>query len=472
MLKTITNIDGSKVIAAIRTAKPVTATGKVAVENFSKFMAQNRLTALSLEQAIIAFEGLRTDVGITKLLGTLKGLMPTVNRKVACTYELVANEDKTLFLAAGTEAEAKIAELYKYNGDKIINLLVNGQLDAFATNPAVAELIRYAKAARADQANAGLPNANLLANENGPVIVTLVPVLNIAMLDNDNSLVSIDNAMFMLGSKGQVSITDDLSEFNLNTTVSKLLTLLTYLQPTAEPNVLTLKPAFAEAASKYLSITKFELDLLAYNDAFIGINGNFMSLEKAQAILEANRPEILAQTLLSNDARDILNVINELMTTLTDYRGALLTNMYAKKFEAKADAGTFNFYVIKSNAYYNLIVRRDDAMLSCKSYNDIMSMLADDFVATTTSVFNAMSEAYATDIESATSKMNVRVKLANDLADDISKLQQLYDSIVNEIANLDEMADANPAKTKALQELKQKTEDKLASAKDELSKLA
>lgn len=466
MVKTLTNIDGSKVIAAIKATKPVTATGKVAVENFSKFIGQNRLTAIGLEQALVAFESLRADTGLDKLIGTLRGLMPAVNRQVACTYEIIANEDKAVFLAASPEAEQKVAELYKYNAAKIIDKLVNGELDAFATNPAIAQLIRYAKSARADQV--ATSSSDILVTT-GDVGMTIEPIINVQYL-SAGMLMYVDGMLLLAGNRGQIDLVSDLSDYDdLQPQVRKLLSMLQYVKVGDEPNVLTANDDLAEILSKNFSISKLEFDLLATNDAFIGINGTFMDFDKAKAILDANRPEVLASTLLNAEAKAGLDTMLDLMSTLLDFRGAILSNRYAKKFSAD----NISFYVLKLGNYYNLIVRQNGAVVTnIKSYNDVMSMLADEFVTTNVPVFNAMQNAYAADIDAATHKLNVRVKLATDLANDISKLDALYKEISAEIETVGSMSDANPEKIKALNSLKQRTEEKLEAAKAELEKLA
>lgn len=473
MVKTLTNIDGGKVIAALKAAKPVTATGKVAVENFSKFMTVHRLTAGSLESALVSLESLKADVGLKQLIAMLKGLMPVAKRKVAVAYESIANEDKTLFLAASTEAEDKVATLYRYNADKIIDMLCNGYLDNFATNPAIAELIKYAKAARADMVNVQDHPIAFNGNE-ANVTVTLVPVLNVSMI-GEASLVSIDGSLYFVGPNGAIDNAADLQNIELDATVNKLLTILLYLKPTAEPNILTLTDQLATVVAKNLSISKFEVDLLATNDAFVGINGNFMSVEKAQAILSADRTEVLAATLLNDDARTALSILYNIMSTLADYRGTLLTNMYAKKFSCGIMPGNdarLDCMLVKSGVYYNLIVKSDGVNVATKAYNGIMDVLSDDFVASNVPIFNAMQASYAADIDAAASKMNVRVKLAKDLANDISRLQELYESITEELDSLSASMDANPDKITALSQLKTKTEDKLKTAKQELDKLS
>jgi len=464
MLKTITRIDGSKVIAALNAARPVTAAGKVAVENFKRYMQSNCLYALSLEAALESLSRQSYDVGLESLIGTLKGMMPAENRRVAIAYEEVANENKSLFYAVGTEAEQKIAELYQLNGDKIIESLVSGELDAYATNPAISKLIAWAKAARADQVK---NDQTPITYAGGDITVCLVPVLNLSMQD-DALLSSIDKHLFIIGKQGQMNLAGSLSDYNLPTEVQKLVTILDYMQATDEPNVLRLNDELSESAAKHLGITKFEIDLLAQNDAFIGINGNFMSYEKADAILTSRKPEILAATLLSDDARHAMQVINEVIRLMADFRGGLLTNLYAKAFAFN----DFKSYIVKNNAYYNVITTKYDSILSIKSYNDILDVIKDDFITGNPPVFNAVQTAFANDIAAANSKMNVRIKIAEDLASDVAKLESLLKQINEQIDELGTVVDANPEKEKALKELKAKTEEKLDAAKAELQRLA
>lgn len=464
MLKTITNIDGTKVIAALNAARPVTAAGKVAVENFKRYMQTNRLYAIALENALETLSRQSYDVGLESLIATLKGLIPAENRQVAIAYENIANENKAMFYAAGTEAEQKVAELYKLNGDKIIESLVSGELDAYATNPAISKLIAWAKAARVDQAAA---NQVPVTYSGGDITVRLVPVLNLTM-SGDAIVASIDKHLFVIGKRGQLNLAGDLSDYDISTEVQKLITVLDYLKATDEPNIMTLVPEYAEVAEKQLSIKKFEIDLLANNDAFIGINGTFMSYEKAEAILNARKPEILAATLLNDDARRTMQVINEVIRLMADFRGSLLTNLYAKSFEFD----DYKFYIVKNMAYYNVIVAKYNSILAIKSYNDVMDVIKDDFIASNPPVFNAVQNVFAADIDNATSKMNVRIKIADELANDIAKLESLHKQITQQLDDLGTVVDANPEKEAALKELRAKTEEKLDAAKAELQRLA
>jgi IMP dehydrogenase/GMP reductase len=347
------------------------------------------------------------------------------------------------------------------NAAKIVDAINNGALDAYSTNPAIRSLISYANSALSDFTKATGTDLSMKT-----AITKLTPVLSIAVID-DASIVSIDNKLFVAGKRGSLAPVTDLSQYNLKGDIQMLLTVLSSMETTAEPNVLVLKSDFQKIAADNFMIKSFGIDLLATSDKFIIINDNAMSFDKADALLAANKSEIIASMLFNESATNVMKLIRSIMSTMDMYRGALLTNLYAKTVVADE----VRIHVIKFGAGYSVVVMKGDVVIATSAYDDIMQVLADDYIVSNVEASNAFSNAFAADIEKATSKLSVKMKLVNDLIEERARYEALLEKINEEAKSL-ETIDANPEKVAALDELKGKVEEKLSIVVDEIAKLA
>lgn len=470
-LKTIAKIDSTIIAAALESASPVTVDGRKAVSKFKQFLLGNPLTATGLQFAIESLQDLRdnhAEVGIENLLGTLKGIMPAQKRAVAIAYEkmqLQKSQGASIFTASPA-CEAAIAELYDLNASKIIKAIATDDVLApFATNPVVSQLIQYAKAAQADaiRTDKVMP---IVAREGDAVSTSLVPILNIAYA-GENRVIYLDKRIYVVGKRGKLTPVQSLSDLSLSEEAIRILDVLQYLRPTDQPNILTLRDDLAADAAKDMEIRSFSIDLLAAYDGFVLLNGVAMSADKAKALLNVQRPQIVAAALLNPNSKVVMQVINEVLDTLVNYRDALLSNVYAKKISFN----DFAFYVMKFDNSYTLLITKAGTVINLKAYDNIMALLADEYIVGSVEAHNAISVAYAADIEQAQSKANIKLSLINKLSDERQRYEALIEQIKAEEEDLQAMSDANPEKVKALKDIREKAEANLAQVNEEMDKL-
>lgn len=467
MAKLQVNIDSSIVLKAIEKSNPITVSGRVALENFKIFLRNHPLTPAQLEQSLFSLEHMH-DVGLEGFISTLKGVMPTMKRKVAVAYELLQMEPEGSFLKAGIEAEEKLAELYQYNAAKIVKEIADGALDEYQTNPTIASLIAYAKAAYADSsANNVTPLMGI--SDGGGYKQSLVPILNIASLGDNGMLVCIDKYLFIRGTSGGFTTINDLSVLeNVPAEVSTLLDVLREFKlDENNPNILVLNDSIASQMSKTLGIKSLKIDLLGPID-FVSINGEKMDTLKAKEILNANKDSIIANILTSESASSHVKFINSVLDIFEQYRGSIVSNAYARKFE---DENKNCLYVVKTPSYYTAIGTMRDAVVSTTKYNTAYELLADSNVIVDKTLQNMIASVYATDLSEEVNSVSIRRKLLDKLTKEREEYERLLHDIEVEEREMDEVIDPNPEKVEGVKKLKKRITENLDKISDEIQKI-
>jgi hypothetical protein len=462
MKATLTNINASIILQALRKSNPVTAVGRAAVENYRAYLANNSMTAIALENSIISLTTTQYDAGLESLVATLKGMMPESKRRVAVTYELIANEAKTLF-SVGEPALEALNDLYDLDAMKIIDSINSGALDSFKMNPNIAKLINWAKAAYKSAPE------RAMAQGTGDVKVTLTPILNIATTPEGDSLVAIDGKAFLIGKRGKATFIPNLGDIeNIPNEVRAIVAELRNMKvSSSEPNVLVFNDDIIDYVRKALAIDSFGIDLLGDSDTLIRINGNAMSAEKAKTLLQQSESEMIANLILNDTAKDALSMIANSMNLFDRYRGTIYSNKYASKF----DFGNVIVYILNQDDSVTVLTVTGGTVTDASAYDNMFSALSNDIFIANPALHNAVSVAFANDLKEDAKKLSVRQNLAAKLIDERKQYENLLERIKREIDDMADVVDANPDKVKALNELKTKTEEQIATTSEEINKL-
>lgn len=462
-MRTLTNISAATILQALRKAKPLTAVGRSAVENYRAYLVKNTMCAIALENSIVDLTSSKYDPGLEGLVATLKGMMPESQRKVAVAYEAlsIANDNAGIFAAPEAAFEA-LASLYKMNAAKIVKAINDGALDSYKTVPTIAQLVNWAKSAQAAE-----PERQNIVNDS-TAVSSLVPVLNIAATDN-GMIVCIDNKCYLQGERGSMSYIPELGDIeNIPSEVRALMSCLkTMHSATDEPNLLLFNDDVLEVLRKALPIEKFSIDLLAGINELVRINGTAMSSEKAMALLNGSSDELTAALTLNESARDALQIVSTAMNLFEKYRGVISSNLYANKFSAERNT----VYVIDKDDNISVIHAIDGNIVDCKAFNSVFDALASEVFISNPSLHDAATVAFAGALKNDAKKMSVRKQIAMQLADERRQYESLLERINSELDELEQVVDANPEKEKALKDLRDKTTEKIATVIDELSKL-
>lgn len=463
-MKTLVNIDSSKIVAAIRTTTPVTTSGKIALENLRKFISNHTMSATNLLYTIRGLEACRGDFGLEKLISTCKGMVAMERLQVASTFELVQHENKGIFGAVGVEAENALSQLYQMNADKIMFAIHDGALDKYATDAEIRKLIAYANAAVADQMRTSNTKMNIAEKMN----IYMLPVLNIAQIA-DARIVYIDGSLYSVAKSGKLSSVASLADYEIPSDVMSLFDLLQYVvSVTDEPNKMKLAPDYAAVAEKYLGIASLTFDLLADFDHAVEINGQQMSFDKAEAVMTANQQQFLAASYYKNDAQQVLEIINRCIKTLSAYRGALLDNTYANVIAFD----NYKYLVMRFGSAYTLLVKNNGYVVDNKLYNTAIDLLRNDFISNNPEAFNLLQNQYANELQIESSKVSIKVKLAQDLTEERKNYAILLQNITEQEKTLEELgSDANPDKVKELKDLHGKVTEAIDKIDKELEDL-
>ena len=458
-MKSLTNINAGIVLQALRSATPITATGKAAVENYKQWLTANSLNAIALENSIISLTGSNRDAGLESLIATLKGIMPESKRKVAVAFEMVQMEPKNLFSVSDGALEA-LTKLYDYDAEAIIDKINEGALDPFASNPIVAKLIQWAK--RAVQIE---PERKY--NVDGEVVNTIVPILNLAAI-GDDMLIAIDGRLFVQTKRGALTYVPFADDYDISDDVKILIQCLSQMQSSStEPNVLVVKPEVLDIISKALPMQSFEIDLLGDASELVRINGNAMSVEKAMSLLKASESDLLASMLMSDDAKNGLQLVATIMNIFERFRG-VLGNEYANKFAIE----NMVTYIVEKGGAVAEATFVSGSLVESKLFNSIFDLLTSDMFVATPKLHAAISTAFASELKEDAKKLSIRKQIAIKLAEERKQYEALLERINNELDNLATVVDVNPDKVDGLKSLETKTEDKLAVVIEEIEKLS
>lgn len=470
-MKVLANIDARVIQVALESANPLTMAGRHAVANYKNFLVSHALTASGLEMSIGTMARFN-DAGLENLIAVLKGLMPTSKRKVAIAYEQIQMEAKSPF-SAGVEAENALAELYKHNAAAIIEEIRGGALDQYKTNPVIASLIAYANAADRDATMSGTNVTRNVKAASSNAKLAMVPIVNIASLGDSGMMVSIDGGLFILGPNGGLSQVTNLSDFeNIPDDIQSVLTVLGNMQlDDKHANIMTISNAYAESLEKYLGIKSLEIDLLGEYDDFVHLNNVKMSVEKAQAILNANKDSIVANIVTSEEAKKMLELVNTILEVFDKYRGSLLSGQYARKFILNTEDAKTAIYVIKGTSAYSVFTTINGSVTSMKKYNTVYELLADETLIATAELSDMVAGSFQSELKAERNTATVRQNILQKLITEREEYENLLSRINSNLKELDEVEDENPDKRKELNQLKAKIDENIKQVDAEIEKL-
>lgn len=464
MKRTLTNIDGRIILKALRQANPVTAQGKAAVENYRRFLTVRTMNAIALENSIVSLEHDINDAGLAGLTATLKGIIPVQKRYVAIAYEQLAAKPAGMFMGATNECMAALESLYDRNATEIISAINDGVLDAFAVVPEVARLIRWAKSAQRSDARKGI-----VAPAEG-VTVNMVPVLNLASAGED-MLISVDGKAFLQSKGGALTyIPDAVNVDVLTDDVRRLVRVLDIFKSSEEqPNVLELKPEVLEYVRKALPVKSLGIDLLGGVNELVVMNDTPMDADKATRLLMSDNDKLIASKVLDDGAKDAITLLSEAFMLVERYRDVIMSNKFAYKFST---GDKFSMYVLEQKHGYAAIVVVNGSVVSAKSYNSIYDLLASDMVVANTPIYDTIANTYAEQLKHEAKSISVKKQLLEDMTNELREYEALLDRIKKEEEDMALVSDVNQEKVDQLQEVRKKTEEKLATIKEELAKLS
>lgn len=464
-MNSLVNINSEIILRGIDKASPLTAIGRVAITNYKSFLQKQAMTATGLEASIHSLTTDKYDAGLENFVHVLKGLMPTAKRKVAVAYEQLQLQTKGTIFYAGVEAQEVLAQLYTYSADKIIKTINEGALKQWEGNPTIASLIAFARAAKQDRNRNDIPQLP----EDASVKMRLVPLINIASLGDNGMLIALDDNIFIQGTRGSLTKVDNIDAIeNIPSDVRALLASLRVLEIDEKlPSQLTFNSSVMSQLTKTLNVKGFAIDLLAGSSELVVINGTAMSADKAKALLEANRENVIANILNSEEAKNALQLLVSTLEIFDKYRGTLLSNVYSKKFIA----GDYTFYVIKSSLGYTVVSLLGNQVINTKAYNTIYEVLADDVLITNVELHNAISVAYASELVAEKGEASVKQELLKKLIAEREQYVNLFKQIQSEKDGLEQEIDANPEKKAALKDIEDKVTKQVELVVAEINKL-
>lgn len=464
MKPTLTNIKSAVILQALRRATPVTAIGRTAVENYKTFLVNNAMSAIALENSIISLQTTHRDAGLEHLVNVLKGIMPESKRRVAVAYELLQQTRPGLLAGATPEMYTALESLYDLDAVQIIKSINDGALDAFKTNPTIAQLISWANAAVKVA-----PEQTATYGQVGEVDSTLVPVLNLAST-GDNMLVSIDGKVYLQGSRGSLQYLPEAAAYDaMNDDVRLLVKAVNQMIPSkTEPNVLMLRPELLEVAEKNLGVNSFKIDLLGNMDNFVRLNGEAMSASKAEALLSQNKDAMIANILLGDNAKEILSVLINIMSVFERYRDSIAGSAYANKFST-ADT---DIYVVTKDGFVSLIQVVAGNVVSTKAFPTMFDAIRSDMLVAAPAFNSAVSAIFADQLKKDNERLSVKQQIVQDMAREKAEYESLLQRINTELNELEQVVDVNPDKVKALNELKDKAEANVAKLDEQMADLA
>jgi hypothetical protein len=465
MKSTLTNINASKVLQALRKAKPVSMKGRAAVENYRQWLVSNPLTAISLQASIESMTDINQcyDAGNANVVATLKGLMPQAKLKVAVAYEAAyAYIQNNSIMAPSEEAMQALESLYDYDATKIIDRINSGVLDKFATNPEIAKLISWAKSA-----NRAEPERSEL-NADDEVSMSMTPVLVLAMNSENDTLIAIDDKVFLQSKQGAltyVPVIDDAP--GVNDDVKRIVLILGQMHASAsEPNMLMLNDDVLEVIKKSLPIHSFGIDLTGGINELVQMNGTAMSTDKAIALLK-NNDDLVASMVLDDTAKDAIQVISTIMQMFEKYRGSIAGSIYANKYTV----GSTSFYIVPKDNAYGTFVVMNDSVVDTALYNNVYDILHNETVTASPALFGAISKTYASQLKNESSKLSVKRQIVEQLTSERKQYEELLSNIKKEQDDMAEVTDVNEDKVKQLDSLRTKVEQKISEVADEISQL-
>lgn len=464
-MKSIANIKTSVILQALRNAKPLTAVGRSAVENYRAWLVHNPMCAIALENSIAELTSKNYDPGLESLVATLKGLMPESKRRIAVAYERLQYQMPGTIFAPTQAAYEALVTLYNANAVQIIDKINDGALDAFKTSPVIGELIQWAKSAAQD---AERNNSKPIAMR-ADVKFALVPMLNIASADED-MLVQFDGKTFLLSKGGKLTYVPDASEITeLTGDVRALLVCMDAMHVSpVEANILEFNDSIMSVLRNVLPVKSIGLNLLGGSD-FVVMDGESMSPEKAMSLLRANSDDILASMLASKDAiGDALQVVSTALDVFSRYRDMINSNVYVNKFEANDVA----VYMLDRDTKVSVVTTVGGNVMSSNVYTSMFDAMTAEVFVTNPTLYDAVSKTFANELKSDAKKMSVRKQIATKLTEERENYETLLSRINSELDELEQTVDVNPDKVSALKALKDKAADKIATIADELSKLS
>lgn len=466
MKSTLTNINTSKVLQALRKAKPVSMKGRVAVENYRQWLVSNPLTATSLQASIESMSDINQcyDAGNANVVATLKGLLAAPKLRVAVAYEMAYAAYNSKSIVAPSDAAMKALEsLYDYDATLIVSKINSGVLDKFATNPDIAKLIAWARSANATE-----PERTSLVSTDGPVTMSMTPVLTLAE-NEDTTLVAIDGKTFLQGKFGAltpVPVLDDVP--GVNDDIKKIVLVLSQMHASStEPNMLMLNDDVLESVKKGLPVQSFGIDLTAGLNELVQLNGNAMSADKAIALLK-NNDDMAAAVLLNEQASDGLQIISTIAQMFEKYRSSIASSVYANVFAV----GNIAFYIVPVDGSYGTFTVLNGSVVETHQYDAVYDILKAETVTASTDLFEAISKVYAKNLKSESSKLTVKRKLIEQLTVERNEYEELLSNIRREQESLVDVTDVNEDKVKSLNDIRAKVEQKISDVADEIAKLS
>jgi hypothetical protein len=466
MKSIVQNIDASQVISALESVAPMTIMGANATNNCKQYLAKHTLTAIGIEASINGLEHDVRDPGLEQLVAAFKGLMPEAKRKVAVAYELLSNPANQTFINAN-EALTALSAMYDYAADKIIDdIVIAGALTKFSTNPTIAKLIAFAKAAKADRdrvVNALPPEVNAAAGT-----FTVMPLLTLSMLSDSDMLVNVDGHNFKLTKSGGFGYVPNGGLVNIAPEVSKLIQLLSLMTTGTElPNRITFNPSVQDAIKKAIGITSLQFSLSGESD-FVIINDTAMSAPKAKSLFLEAKPTLQATMLMNNGSKEAITLVANAIDVLDRFRVSLLNDMQFYVIPA----GELTTYVSKTNYGYLLAVKYKGSIVTARSYDSIYELLANEYIVASPMFTATISKIFFDSIKLEAQSTTIKVRLLDKLMTERNSYANLLDKISKELSDLSMLSDPNEDKVLQLNKLKSKVEASIATVNAEIDKLS
>lgn len=453
-MKTLLNIDVTKLVNALNTAKPVTVQGQAALESVSAYVKNNALTAHGLNQCNQILAKQSNDIGLEDCVQAFADVLPTEKLVVALAYESMTNEKRKTILSASLEAINVVAGLYKHNSAQIIDEINAGALDSYKYNPVVSRLISFAKAARKDKLAQGF--IGKAATNFSDVTYTLHPVITVQAIDDKNNLLALDGETYIQGARGGITPIKATRDLSLDSASIALLTALTITQPTdGQANILSFKGVYAKALDK-AGFSSVKVDILGdVNDKVI-IGDRKMSVDKFKALITVPNESLVAELVLTPDLRANLSECIKAIETLAKLSSSYIGYMY--KFVI---AGTDTVMYIGKLKKYNVVTNVRGVTIASSSYDNAFNVLSDNSLLSYPKVHKNIQELFADDLKSEEASMSSRKALLASLSAEHMKYEELRAKLNSDIETLELTPDANKEKLDALNVLRDKVESNL-----------
>lgn len=465
-MNTLLKVDGQKLHSELASLNPSTIAAKNAITGILTHLRTKPLTARDLGSFHTALESAGFDPALNKAKRIVKRVCPSEKLNVAIAFEAIANVKTKQFFDVGVEAQNALSNLYNLNAALILGEINSGALADFKFNPVIAKLIDMAKTAKqvksafpdSDDAITGLPGQGT----ESPIDKRVIPMIALAMIDENTTLVYFDGMFFTQGKNGALQLISDYeAQPYLMGDTNAMLASLRYMftSDSTQPNLFN---ATEEALRllKQAGIPSLSIDMQGPMENALKVNDRVMSIEMFNDMFStANNEYVVARTSIPGFGDAIQKLIDGVTAMITN-RGALMLNL-AYRLTYQSDSSNSAIYLGNTKDRFFVIQTMNGSIYSVETFDNAYAVLASNVLTSNTSAHLYASTLFTEDLDSEASRFNAKKKVAEEMSLELESYRDLRRTILSDIEQLKDMPDANKAKIQQLSDLVLDVEDSI-----------